>query len=148
MTVIVWDGHILAADRLADNNGIKSPITKIGQIEVNNKKYLYGFSGVNLMCLELLEWFKAGADPEKFTQALRENKGDAVLLLISEFNEIFIFEGGPYPTNFSDARRFAIGSGRDIAYGAMAMGADAYQAVKVACEIQIGCGIGINTLKF
>lgn len=148
MTVVVWDGNFLAADKQANSNGIKIPVTKIGKLELENKKYLYGYSGITVICLELLDWIKKGSNVNKFPQAVRDAKGDSTLLLISEDKRIFLFEGGPIPTEFTEAKRFAIGSGRDIAYGVMEIDADSYTAVKIASKIETGCGSGIDMLSF
>ena len=40
---------------------------------------------------------------------------------------------------------YAIGQGSHFAYGAMAMGASAEQAVEVANKFSIYCGIGVDT---
>jgi hypothetical protein len=42
---------------------------------------------------------------------------------------------------------YAIGAGRDIARGAMAMGADAKLAVKICCELDTACGGEIQVVR-
>lgn len=42
----------------------------------------------------------------------------------------------------------AIGSGRGEALGAMAMGADARRAVEIASRLNVGCGLGVDVIRF
>lgn len=62
-------------------------------------------------------------------------KGDGKLHIIEN--------GGSY---CPDGDFFAEGSGREFAYGAMAMGASAYQAAKLTCEHMLGCGGPVHLL--
>ncbi len=48
--------------------------------------------------------------------------------------------------DFTEAKYLCIGRGRDFAFGALAMGADAYKAVMIACLYESSCGMGIDTL--
>jgi hypothetical protein len=161
MTVIVWDGKTLAADKLCVNNGIKAPVTKIGigysdksNHIFRSRKYFYGYAGTLPLALELVKWLNEDSTPSTFPEKARENKADPLLLVIVEgefphkSEEIYLFEGGPVPSKLTEAVKFAIGSGRDIAYGAMAMGADAEKAVLIANEIETTCGLGVDKLSF
>lgn len=47
-----------------------------------------------------------------------------------------------------DVRRWAMGSGADYALGAMACGASAQEAVKVASGLDTGTGMGIDCVRF
>lgn len=67
MTVIAWDGCTLAADKRASSGGIARTVTKIERHE----GCLIAMTGCWDTGAEMREWFKAGADPEKFPEKAR-----------------------------------------------------------------------------
>jgi hypothetical protein len=141
MTVIAWDGHMLAADKRATNtSGLARTCTKI----VRHKDKLLAMTGDWDDAAELREWFKAGADPEKFPKAARDDK--ASLIVIDGKGDIFHYCRGPYPIEIEDATG-AWGSGRDFALAAMYLGRSAVEAVRIACLFQSDCGSGMDMLN-
>lgn len=50
--------------------------------------------------------------------------------------------------HFSENVPICYGEGRDFAYGALEMGANAIKAVEVASKYCISCGMGIDVLSF
>jgi len=47
---------------------------------------------------------------------------------------------------FEDAQ-YCTGSGRDIAYGALHMGANAVEAVQIVSEFMNSCGMGVDAIR-
>ena len=140
MTVIAWDGNVLAADkRTVCGGGITRTCTKI----IAWKDCLIGMTGDWDVAAEMREWYIAGADPEKFPKEARENK--ATLIVIKR-GEILQFNAGPFPMPIENFRT-AWGSGRDFAIAALHLDHDARSAVSVACEFQSDCGNGITCLQ-
>lgn len=148
MTVIVWDGKTLAADRQATENGVLHTITKIRKItKGKNKGWLIGNAGVAASGALLMDWFEAGADPKNFPYEYQKTDGlHAALVAISPEGKIHKFEHLPIPIVFEDGF-YAMGSGKDMAIGALAMGADAVGAVEVVCTYESECGVGIDAIK-
>jgi len=137
MTVIAWDGRCLAADKRAiTGGGIVRTITKIER----HRDCLLAVTGGLDIGFEMREWYKAGADPERFPVAAREDK--AVLVVIKS-RRIFTYASGPYPMEI-EAKKCAFGSGRDYAETAMYLGKSAVEAVEIACLFQSDCGNGID----
>lgn len=141
MTTIVWDGKTLAADKQLNDNSIALSSTKIYKFE----NHLLFAAGAMTDIQAMLEWWKRGADPKDFpsSQSVKENM--IAFQIIKPDKTLWILEGHPYPYQIENSK-FAVGSGRNYALGALSMGADAVKAVEVACEWDLNSGCGIDTL--
>lgn len=143
MSVIVWDGKTLAADKRACNGSLIRTTTKIFKV----RGCLVGYTGGSCFGEQVLDWFKEGAQPEKYPESQRDKDDWSGLLVIRPSKEINMYERTPYPIKYED-EIFACGSGRDFALGAMFCGKTAAEAVAIACQLDNGCGNGIDTLEF
>ena len=142
MSVIVWDGRSLAADKRATNGTLRSVTTKIWRV----RGHLLGYTGDACEGEDLVAWFTAGALPEAFPAHLRNDSQHwARLLVITPQRQILTYERGPHPVKFQDDF-FAAGSGRDFALAAMYLGNNAEMAVAVASHFDTACGDGIDVL--
>ena len=141
MTTIVWDGKTLAADKQWTDAGIALSGTKIHKF----KKHLLFAAGATTDIQAMLEWWKRGADPKDFpsSQSVKENM--VAFQIIKPNKTLWCFEAHPYPYQIENDK-FAVGSGRNDALGALSMGADAVKAVEIACQLDIHSGCGIDTL--
>lgn len=140
MTVIAWDGHTLAADKRAvSGGGIARTVTKIQR----HGDSLIGMTGCWDTAVEMREWFKAGADPDKFPASARLDKST---LIVIDQTGIKTWGIGPYPFVI-EQRKCAWGTGRDYAEAAMYLGRDAGSAVEVAIVFQTDCGNGCDFLR-
>jgi ATP-dependent protease HslVU (ClpYQ) peptidase subunit len=142
MTVIVWDGKTLAADKQATNSGLKMTVTKIKRINED----LFGVTGDFDLAQSTLKWFADGADPEKFPKHQETDDKWVGLVRITPDKRILKYERSPFPMDYTQMGKMAWGSGRDYALAAMAMGADAVKAVEVACQFESTCGLGVDFL--
>jgi hypothetical protein len=142
VTVVVWDGRTLAADRMASSNYIKvSAVTKIAAIN----GCLVGTSGNSSFAEEWRRWFARGGRPEEFTDLMRDQDEFTNALVITPAREILLYQRGPYPVLHHNDKH-AIGSGAEVALAVMHMGGDARKAVEVASAICVGVGNGLDTL--
>ena len=140
MTVIAWDGRTLAADKRATSGGgIARTVTKIQR----HGGCLIAITGCWDTAAEMREWFKAGADPDKFPVKAREDRST---LIVIDADGIRTWAIGPHPMTI-EADRCCWGSGRDYAEAALFLGHDAVKAVEVACHFQTDCGNGIDALR-
>lgn len=143
MSVIVWDGKTLAADRQATSGNLARTTTKI----FRHGDLLFGGAGTHTALEALREWVMGGCDKTKFPTMPVDGNNIPHLWVINRNGHIAKFEDSPYPITYAD-KVFAEGSGRDFAYGAMAMGADAVRAVEIANQYDVHCGGGVDVLTF
>lgn len=143
MTVVIWDGKTLAADKQATNAGLKRRVTKLRRI----RGHLCGVAGDFDYAEEIFAWFEKGADPATYPDF---QKGDnwVSFLVISPDRRILKYERSPHPIDFTEANYYAMGSGRDFAMAAVYLGFDAATGVEVASVFESSCGLGCDTLSF
>lgn len=143
MSVIAWDGRILAADKRACLGSLIRTVTKINRVD----HALCAYAGDAAGGEEVLAWFSRGAKPDEFPASQRDRENWSGLLVIRRGGLILKYEHSPYPVRFED-KFFAIGSGRDFALAAMHLGHDARKAVEVAIALDNTCGNGIDWTVF
>lgn len=142
MTVIVFDGKTLAADKSASCGGVVQSVTKIQR----HGDELLACTGNLSIGLELFDWYKRGALPSTYPPANRDEDKGASLIVVGAGGMVRKYESSPFPIEFNGAFS-AFGSGAATALGAMHMGATAKQAVEAAIKWDAGCGLGIDTLE-
>lgn len=142
MTVIVWDGETLAADKRVISGSLTRKTTKIFRVG----ETLAGYFGEADAGEEVLAWFAAGHAPDKFPQSQRSKDDWAGLLIVWPDKTLWIYERTPHPIVLSP-QQIAVGSGRDFAMAAMHCGRTAAAAVAVACEFDCSCGDGVDQLQ-
>jgi len=141
MTVIAWDGKVLAADKQGTNFGCAYAVTKIHRVPGG----LVAFSGSGSHAAALLKWFEAGRQVGAYPLGTEENGAGS--MFITSDRKIFIYAyNGPHPEVIEE-KFFARGAGRDYALAAMHLGKSAREAVEVACFFDTSCGKGIDALE-
>lgn len=140
MSVIAWDGLVLAADKQATVVGLRKTVTKIFK---HNGELFYSDGDFGKF-LEVMDWYKAGADPEKYPTIARDVNASP-LNVIKAGGKIYVYDQSPIPFLIED-RFAAAGTGRDYAIAAMSLGYSSKAAVEIACKFDIYCGMGIDTL--
>ena len=136
MSVIVWDGKTLAADKQDTYGGTAVPVTKI--FRVGNE--LVGAVGKTQECVAFIEWVRSGRPDPK--PSLSENFCGYIV----NNGHLWRYEDMLVGV-MMDVPFWAGGCGADYAMGAMAMGAAAQRAVEVACQLDVQCGLGCDTLQ-
>lgn len=135
MTVIVWDGKTVAADRRGCINDAAMTMTKVWLITDGAVVATTGDAGFGMA---LVQWWTEGADPAKWP-AFQSTDDWAKLIVFQPNYPPMCYERQPVPFPVED-QFMAWGSGREFALGALAMGATARQAVEVACRFNVYCG--------
>ena len=137
MTIVVWDGTTLATDAAATDGNNLWETEKAW--EWNG--YILSGAGPLQTILQMRDWFQSGAPQNKFP-AVQLTPQFCHFLVVS-YAGLQRYEQGHLP---ADHGRYscAFGDGKDFAYGAMAMGADAGQAVEVANKYSPHCGLGVK----
>jgi len=142
MTVIAWDGKTLAADKLTTSGDVALTTTKIFTFELDNKPVYAASCGTLVEGLILIDWYKDGADPEKYPEFQKGEKTGSTLVIVRDG---VCYEWQTYATPIKHQDPFiAFGCGREFAIGAMAAGATAIEAVEIASRHNPDCGRGVD----
>jgi 20S proteasome alpha/beta subunit len=138
MTTIAWDGSMLAGDRRANASGMAYETSKVRRAGDGR---LLGFAGEIGVGNLMLDWLdRGGARP-----AAQDTERWVTVLEVTP--------DGTCWCHGRDARWkveqpfFAVGSGRDFALAAMALGQDAERAVEIAARFDTGTGNGVDVLR-
>lgn len=139
MTIIVWDGNVLATDCAATDGAAKWETIKAWYHEDARGRCILSGAGPVQTILSMREWYKRGADPDLFPFAQLSPDWCQFVVVTSE--GLSRYEQGPYSIHHGNAI-CAFGEGRDFAYGALAMGATAARAVEICNKFSNSCGLG------
>jgi 20S proteasome alpha/beta subunit len=142
MTILAWDGKILAADKRIVSNGLARTTTKIFRL---SDGCLFGGSGDISFIMQMKVWVENGCSVTDFPIAQRDQEDWQVCIII-DADGLRLYERTPHSIRFDDAT-YACGSGRDYAVAAMHLGKTAKEAAEIACLFDIHCGNGIDTLE-
>jgi ATP-dependent protease HslVU (ClpYQ) peptidase subunit len=150
MTTIAWDlrhGTIAGDGLVCAGNDI---ITRSAQKIIVQNKAIYALSGTGAFHIPLIWWIEKGADPKSMPEA----KGDVSwrLIVIREFDDgsrrhigvVGYDDAFPYPFDLPDLD--AIGSGADLAIGAMRSNRTPREAVEIAMLHNIKTGGDIQVV--
>lgn len=141
MTVIAWDGTTLAADKRTLNGRTVGTVTKIFRVG----RDLVGMTGGLASGMELLNWYRAGAEPSTFPEKNRDPDKCTSLVVIRADGSVWEFQNTPHPYKMDD-KCCAWGCGDEAALVAMACGKTAVEAVLLASRFNNGCGDGVDSL--
>ena len=138
MSVIAYDGKVIAADKQATCGDLIRTVTKLVRLESG---VILGWTGSQDRGLTLARWWREGADPESYPEFQLEE--DWCRLVVLQNGRLVTYEQSPDCFEMLE-RCQAFGSGRDFAIGAMEVGASAVRAAEVACKFSAGCGCGVD----
>ena len=144
MTTIAYDGKTLAADtQMTIGDTTDSTCIKI----VKRGAVLAGACGTSAMCKAFRDWFIGGmrGDPPKPYHAEKSDWSYWGLIFPPQSDSFLILQEPGW--NWLRAPFYATGSGGDIATGALAMGATAEEAVRVASRFDTATGGEITVLR-
>jgi hypothetical protein len=141
MSIVAWDGKILAADRQCTVTDTIFTIQKLWKLSSGE---VVAFVGIATEGLLIKQWYEAGAKPENWPECKEED--DRLKFIVASKEGCFFYDGEPIKIKVLDPFR-AWGIGREAALGAMAMGANAIEAVKIASKHVIGCGRGCDWVE-
>ena len=140
MTIVVWDGRCLATDTAATDETVQWETEKAWHWE----NVILSGAGPLKTILEMREWYKQGADQNKFPSAQQSSLFCHFLVLTPD--GLLRYEQGPIPIDHG-YYKCAFGEGRKFAMGALAMGADAGTAVQIAIDHSVHCGLSVKLYK-
>lgn len=137
MTVIVWDGQILAADRQITRGLTRYTGTKIWR---EGGIVLAGTGQLDRV-LMLKDWYLKGAKLSEYPEFQRNPDTTATLVVATALGAA-AFEMLPVPLEAPSL--CAWGAGSEFAMGALHAGVDARRAALIASGLCEGCGGGVD----
>lgn len=138
MTTIAWRGNQLVADRLCSYHA--SRVEKLRMDPMG--RLIVGGSGSNAgLVASAIDWYLHDQRKPDLDGGSVE-----VLLIDSDGTHPRFATGLQVPTRVN-GEFFAIGSGADYAMGAMAMGASAEEAVRIAARYDLNTGGGLTVVE-
>ena len=142
MTVVVWDGFDLAVDKAASDGFSMWEQRKLWKTKAS--EYITGTGNLNALN-EMRHWYEDGCS-HNFPLIQLDPERRCELIVVNVEYGLFRFEGTPHPIEHGFGK-CAFGAGKDFAYGAMAMGATAEEAVIIANKFSMSCGIGVDLVN-
>jgi hypothetical protein len=141
MTVIAWDGEVLATDTQCTLGNAKYQSPKAWYESVGGQACIISGVGTLKNIHRHKEWLVRD-DKSDFPYGALENHYYQFILVTKE--GLLRYEGTPYPI-VHGVNACAFGEASDFAYGALAMGATAIEAVKVAIQYSHQCGGNVES---
>lgn len=129
MTTVVCTRTQMASDSCASGETV-TYIPKIFRIRGG----LLGIAGTVADCMAFVSWFRKGCDPDTVP-----DMSEVTALYLDKNGKIVCFDHAPH--SYEIKAPFAvIGSGGAAAAGALHMGADLKQAIRIAAKVDAGTG--------
>lgn len=143
MTTVVYKNGCLAFDsRLVEDNICTGTIVK-GR---HTKNLLMAGCGACEDIVAVFDWLEAGGGEENKKKFGLAREVKCQVLTINKNGEVISYEGQLYPMK-TNSPWYALGSGSDVALGALEMGATAKEAVQVASKYDVNTGGTVHTLS-
>jgi hypothetical protein len=142
MTVIAYRDGLMAADsQVCNDEGMITGATV--KLVRRSDGSIAGFAGHAGDISSFRDWFLAGGQPEQW-QAV--DKGGFAAIVVGPDGTVTMFDerGRGYAV---EALFYAKGAGAELAFGAMAAGLRADQAVELACKYSVWCGGEVQTAR-
>jgi hypothetical protein len=138
MTVIVWDGHTLATDAAAtDGTALWKTQKAWRYTNKRGEPVILSGAGPLQTILAMRDWCQSNAHPNEFPAV--QLTPQFCHFVIIRADGLHRYEQGLFPI-YHGTDQCAFGEGKEFAYGALAMGADAKRAVEIAIEYSPHCG--------
>ncbi len=144
MSIVVWDGKVLATDRAASDGAVMWETIKAWYHTRSERSYILTGVGSLSHILLMRDWYIRGHAPDEFPKEQRGAQWCHFLVVSSK--GLWRFEQLPVAIEHGTTP-CAFGVGREIAFGALAMGASAYEAVEIVNKHSPHSGMGVATYE-
>lgn len=146
MTTVAFDGSSMSCDTMMTDGCTKVYITtKI----IKSREFVLGWAGNVGVARRVLSGVAALDLSELLTQGIKGQEDleerISVLLVCRETKQVFVMVGNNFISVNGDTH--AIGSGANVAIGAMLCGATSKEAVKAASKIDLNTGGRVITVR-
>lgn len=143
MTTIAYRDGVIAADTLACSGNLADLfVAKIAA----RAGVLAGATGTSAMCMAFRDWFRRGMVGDPPSPVNPADKDDGYTgVIFPGANVVLMWNDAGWLK--AEAPYYAAGSGREIALGALAVGASAEEAVRAASRHDTHTGGEITVLR-
>lgn len=142
MSVVVWDGKTVACDRRVNYGSVVASVPGFSKIQRRADGTILATVGDMTKAAYMIRWWAEGAIPSKWNW----NDTDNATLIVLYHSRATAYYNSPERVPEPSAP-WAWGSGREFAIGAMAAGATARAAVKIASKYVPTCGHGVTSMR-
>ncbi len=146
MTTVAWGGKSLAADRRVTANGFI--VTEWTKVHRREDGALIGVAGEMCTASEFVRWFMTN-DSEVEMPSLKAKVSTeecAVAIIVDADGVVTAFDRDGW--HVVESKRYAVGSGANLAAMAMRCGKSAARAVELASEFDIYTGSRVDVLHY
>lgn len=142
MSAIVYDGVRLAADLMVNNGNTSWPYEKIQRVKGAYLVVAFGdFKDSQILRRQFAEYGPT------IPQTKYYYTDQATMIYVdTDTGRLYRYTQAGHIVDLG-LQKVAFGSGKDFAYGALAVGANATDAVKAALKYSPTCGIGVQTVN-
>ncbi len=138
MTTVAWDGETMAADSAVHDG--ETIVHRMKKIQRMPNGALAGFAGDVEQAMALLEWLRGGQ------RGTKPKSKDVSVLYVTPQRRVYHYDGGRKAHPIAEPF-FSIGTGADVAFGAMFAGSNAKTAVRAAIKRDIFSRGPLQVLK-
>lgn len=147
MTIIVWDGTTLAADRCSWSGGMRRKVRKIFKVTASDKSmYLVGFAGDGCFSMAVLGWMQGKLDKPSAADFNYDVSHQCALVIDQKKRAWQLGASLVYTPCRENV--FCIGAGQEVAWGALEAGASAKRAVEIVAKRSDYSAFGVDCLRF
>lgn len=138
MTTVAWDGKSLAADRRVTAAG--TVVTEWTKVHKRSDGALIGVAGEMCTGSEFVRWFFTNDSEAPMPELKAKVSPDecAAIIIVDPDGEVRAYDRDGW--HVVESKRYAIGSGANLAQMAMRCGKSAARAVELAAEFDIYTG--------
>jgi len=151
MTIIVWDGYVLASDsrvttesHLVTDSADKMVVFQEGIPYRGDTLIGIGMAGAVIDFDKVIDILQ----DEKFGTPASNFEYDVSGVVIGKKYVYEMEENSSYLIPYDRSQKLACGSGRPFALAAMHLGKNSVKAVEVAIALDCGCGGKVRLIKF
>lgn len=140
MSVVAYDGRVLAADRIGICGDVKTHNSpKIVRLHTGA---VVAWTGTHIYGRIMADWYARGAVAEDWPSFQRTDEW--VCLVVYDKGSCFFYETEPLVVPV-ESPYWAWGSGQEVALGVLYAGGGAEMAVQAACDHCLTCGGGVDS---
>lgn len=136
MTTIAWDGHDLAADSMVSLGSIRYTTRKLVRLKDGG---ILGAAGKSIEITRLTKYLNGETSAAPKIPSVHA-------IHVTPSRDVYLYAGGFDDQPVLDSY-VAVGSGGDIALGAMEAGKSAFLAVEIACRRDANSGHPVESIS-